>query len=184
MASPFWSFLIALRAVIWLFKNHETQFTSPYGIGVAAWLAGYAFAWRYDILKMYELYAALPTQPPPDCYIATAATHGHPRFVHSWVVENENGDSIYVNAQLQRLKCAELALMTTAPHFHKPLRKIYDVVGKRLARKIQHPFFADIAYLFLKPFEWMAMIVLRAIVPEINLFLNSVCTDFRSRIKD
>ena len=32
LAAPFWSFLISLRAAIWLFKNHETKFALPHGL--------------------------------------------------------------------------------------------------------------------------------------------------------
>ena len=167
MAAPFWSFLLALRAGVWLYKNYETRLTLPRGFGFGAWLAAYIAAWRYDILKMYELYAQLPTAPP-DCYIATAAARGHPRIVRSRQVKLANGIATQVNGQLQILKCAELALMAVAPHWHKHLRKVYDRVGNQLARKIQNRFLADMAYLSLKPFEWLAEMVLKLIIPEID----------------
>jgi len=168
MVAPLWSFLIALRAAIWSFKNHETSFTIFRGLGLTAWIAGYAIAWRYDILKMFEIYTRLPPQPPSDCYIATAATEGHPRFVGSHTVQRADGKSMRVNGQLQTLKCAELALLAVNPRLHKTLRRIYDVVGKSLARRMKKPFVADIAYLLLKPAEWCAFFVLEWIVPEIE----------------
>ena len=70
-----------------------------------------------------------------------------------------------MNEQLQILKCSELALLVVAPRLHKFVRKIYDVVGKSLARKIQNPLFADIAYLLLKPAERLAGLVLKLVVP-------------------
>jgi hypothetical protein len=167
ITAPFWSFLIALRAALWLFKNYETRLTLPRGLGLTAWLAAYAAAWRFDILKMYELYAALPKEPP-NCYIATAAARGHPRFVQSWTVQRADGKSMQVNRQLQWLKCAELALMAVQPRLHSLLRRVYDVIGKRLARSIQIPLLADTAYLLLKPWEWFAGLVLKTIVPEID----------------
>jgi hypothetical protein len=172
IGAPFWSFLISLRAAVWLFKNYETRFTPPRGFGLTVWLAGYAAAWRFDILKMYELYAALPTEPP--CYIATAAAHGHPYVVGSWTVQRVDGKSMQVNRQLQRLKCAELALMAVQPRLHRLLRQIYDVIGKRLARSIQNPLLADTAYLLLKPWEWFAGLVLKTIVPEIDSISKKV----------
>jgi hypothetical protein len=81
VAAPFWCFLMILRAAIWLRQKYEVKLTPSHRFGFAAWIAGYVAAWRFDILKMYELYAALPPQPPPDCYIATAAARGHPGFV-------------------------------------------------------------------------------------------------------
>jgi hypothetical protein len=142
-----------------------------------AWLAAYAVAWRYDILKMYELYAALPPQPPPDCYIATAATQGHPRVVGSRLVQRADGKSMQVNGQLQVLKFAEQALLAVNPRWHTALRRIYDVVGKSLARRIRSPFLADIAYLLLKPFEWLARWLLKMIIPEIDALTEKIYTE-------
>lgn len=168
MAAPFWSFLLALRASTWLIKNYETRLNLTHGLGLAAWLAAYVAAWRYDILKMYELYAALPPTPPPDCYIATAAARGHPRLVHSWTVRRMDGTTIQVNAQLQRLKCAELAILAVAPQVHREVRKIYNKTGNDLARRIQGPYLADLAYLFLLPWESLARLLLTFLVPEID----------------
>ena len=63
-AAPFWSFLISGHTALWLFKSHELR-THLYirGLGIAVWLSAYVGALRFDILKMYELYAALPTEP-------------------------------------------------------------------------------------------------------------------------
>ncbi len=176
MAAPFWSFLLSLRTAIWLFKNHETNFTLSRVIGLTAWMGTYLVAWRFDILKMYELYAALPPTPPPDCYIATAAARGHPQFVHSWTIKRADGKFMQVNRQLQLLKCAELALLAVHPRSHKLFRGIYDVAGKRLARRIRNPFIADMAYLLLKPWEWLAGFILKAVVPEIDMISEKIYT--------
>lgn len=82
-----------------------------------------------------------------------------------------------VNEQLQRLKCAELALMAVQPSLHRWIRKIYDVAGRRLARRIQNPFLADAAYLLLKPWEWSAGLVLKIIVPEIDSLAKKMYID-------
>jgi len=168
MAAPFWSFLLAAKASIWLIKNHETRITFTRGLGLAAWCTAYIAVLRFDILKMYELYASLPPNPPPDCYIATAAASGHPQFVGAWTVQGADGKSMQVNAQLQRLKCIELALLVVNPRFHKLLRKIYDKAGKFLARQLRHPYLADLAYIFLKPWEWLGALLLRIVLPEID----------------
>jgi len=174
--SPFGSFVISLRSAIWLFKNHETKLTILRGAGLATWLGAYIVAWRFDILKMYELYVALPPTPPPDCYIATAAAKGHPRFVRSWDVIRSDGTKMRVNRQLQVLKCAELALLPIHPRLHKLLRTLYDTVGKRLARQIQNPLAADVAYLLLKPWEWLTGLLLKRIIPEIELISEKTYT--------
>ncbi|MBK6795034.1 MAG: hypothetical protein IPG80_21375 [Anaerolineales bacterium] len=52
-------------------KHYETKFSFARGLGIFAWLSAYVFALRFNILKMYELYAALhpsrpiATSPPP-----------------------------------------------------------------------------------------------------------------------
>jgi len=122
---------------------------------------------------MYELYTALPTQPPLDCYIATAAAHGHPQFIRSRIVKR-NGISLYVNSQLQTLKFAEIALMAISPFTHKALRRLYDVIGKLLARGIRNPFLADLAYLLLKPWEWLARSILKRFIPEFDSIAGSI----------
>jgi hypothetical protein len=173
MGAPFWSFLLAVQALVWLYKNHEGLPTFPRGAGFGAWILAYIVALRFDLLKMYELYAALPPTPP-DCYIATAAARGHQRFVRSWTVPYANGKSMKVNRQLQYLKCAELALIAIHPRLHRILRRIYDIAGKDLVRHIQHPCIADLAYLLLKPWESMARLVLKLIVPEIDLISSKI----------
>ncbi|MCI0551608.1 MAG: hypothetical protein L0287_11690 [Anaerolineae bacterium] len=167
IAAPFWSFLMAGQAAIWLSKNYETRFTLPRGLGITAWLVAYAAAWRYDILKMYVEYAKLPTAPP-DCYIATAAARGHPTFVRSWSVQRADGKSMQVNAQMQILKCAELASIVVVPRLHQYIRELYDATGKPLARMIRNPFLADVAYLLLKPFEWFARAGLKFVFFDID----------------
>ena len=177
IAAPFWSFLLALNTARWLFKNYETRLSLPQGLGLASWIAVYAAAWRFDILKMYELYAALPPQPPPDCYIATAAAKGHPQIVGSWLVRRGDGNTVRVNKQLQTLKCAELAFLAVRPRAHKRFRRVYDVVGKPLARRIHNPFLADAAYILLKPWDWLARWGLKMIIPEIDSISKKLYTN-------
>lgn len=167
VSAPFWSFLIALQAARWVWTHHESKLTLPRRLGIFGWLSAYAFALRFNILKMFELYNALPTEPP-DCYIATAAAKGHPRFVGSRTVQLANGQSMQVNRQLQRLKAVEIAMMGASRTGHRMMRRMYDVIGKRLAARIQHPLLADVAHLILIPVEFVLFFVLKLIVPEIK----------------
>lgn len=48
------------------------------------------------------------------------------------------------------------------------MRRVYDVVGKRLALCIKNPILADIAFFILLPVEWISFFVLKFIVPEIQ----------------
>lgn len=167
IASPFWSFLAAFQASRWLLKHYETKFSFAKGLGIFAWFSAYAFALRFNILKMFELYNTLPTEPP-NCYIATAAAKGHPRFVGSREVTLANGKTMRVNRQLQRLKALEIALMGVSAPSHRMMRRVYDVLGKWLAAHIENPLWADIAYLILVPVELLSFFVLKSIVPEIQ----------------
>lgn len=173
LVAPFWSFLLSAQAAIWLIKNHESKLTLFRGFGMIAWITVYIGALRFNILKMYELYAALPPQPP-DCYIATAAAKGHPRIVGSQVIHLSNGKQMQVNSQLQHLKSVELALMAISPRSHKSIRSVYDVIGKKMARYIQNPLLADVAFLLLVPVEWISIFIVRLFIPEIEMISKKI----------
>lgn len=173
MAAPFWSFLIALQTSRWLWKYHETKFTFARGLGIFAWLSAYVLALRFNILKMFELYAALPTEPP-NCYIATAAAKGHPRFVGSREVILANGKTMRVNRQLQRLKAVEIVWMAATPNLHKIIRSIYDVLGKRLSSYIQNAFLADFVFILLIPVELLSLSALKLFFPEIEFLSKHI----------
>lgn len=172
-SAPFWVLLSMSTTSYRLLRYYETRFTLLRGLGVLAWLGGFAASWSLAIMRMLQLYSELPPQPP-DCYIATAAANGHPHFVGSREVTLANGAHLRVNAQLQRLKCAELALKATVPGLHKTLRFMYDAVGRPLARRMTNPFVADAAYLLLKPVELVAFYTLRKFVPEINILIGKL----------
>jgi hypothetical protein len=156
-----------------LLQYYETRFTLLRGVGLLAWLGGFAATWSLSIMRTLQLYSQLPTQPP-DCYIATAAANGHPRLVGSREVTLPSGARMRVNAQLQRLKCAELALKAVSPRLHGVLRKLYDTLGRPIARRMKNPFVADAAYLLLKPFELISIFVLRWIAPEVNILAQKI----------
>jgi hypothetical protein len=157
-----------------LLKTYETNPLLPWihSFGWLTWLGGMMAAWQLSILEMFKIYAGLPPQPP-DCYIATAAARGHRQVVRSQLVVVQSGQ-MWVNPQLQILKCAELTLMALTPRLHHLLRALYDVVGYALAKRLTNPFLADLAYLTLKPFEWAAALALKTIVPEIDNYSSQL----------
>jgi hypothetical protein len=172
-ASPFLCLAVAVLTSIKLLKLYETKsFFFWRGMGLAAWLASYGLAWRFSVLKAIEVYQALPPAPP-DCYIATAAARGHKSIVQARPVALQSG-LVWVNPQLQYLKCAELALIALVPAIHRPLRRIYDLVGRALAHRLTNSFLADLAYLTLKPFEWLTRFVLKSLIPEIDMVARSL----------
>ena len=148
--------LTYVQAAFWLINRHRTGMTAwwfdaavglvPAAGGVGS---GYAISRYAD-----AAYAALPTTQP-QCFVVTAASRGHSR----WVGCRIDGGVRYSNAQLIHLKQFERDLMTDYPRIHHRLRRVYDRVGPPLAHIISRSmWFADVAYVILKPIEWTAVV--------------------------
>jgi hypothetical protein len=135
---------------------------------VFTWIAAYLAAWRAAVVLMLQAYAKLPTEPPGDCYIATAAAGGHGRLVGSRRVLCRNGSTRRVNLQLAYFKCGELVFQAMLPGLHQIVRRVYDTLGPYLARLLVHPVVADAAYLALKPLEWLTRAVLTVLIGDIS----------------
>ncbi|MHC4605936.1 MAG: DUF6688 family protein [Planctomycetota bacterium] len=136
---------------------------------LAAWLGAYAATLWLSIVRAIEMYNSLPTEPPENCYISTAAARGHPGVVGSQVVAN-----FRVNRQMRVFKCAEIALLALAPRLHRACRRVYDRAGPRLAACLVHPLAADAAYLALKPWEWLCLGALKVSVPDLERRLQQL----------
>jgi hypothetical protein len=175
--SPFWCLEIAGLVSFRLLRDYErrTHLSPWHVVGLLAWLGAYGVAWRLAVLRMLQAYAALPPTPP-ECYIASAAARGHPRLVRSRPAVAGDGRSFPLNRQTQRLKCAELAVQAAWPAGHRFLRRAYDALGPRLARRLRRPLLADAAYLLLKPLEWGSWAVLRAMLPQAGPLVGRLYT--------
>lgn len=134
-------------------------------VAVLTWLAAWLGAWRTAYLRALDVYSLLPVNPPTDCYVSTAAARGHRRVVRSAVVVGHDGRRRRVNDQMRVLKAAELALRAGWPRAHRVCRRLYDRLGPPLARRLRYAWMADLAYLALKPAEWLARIGLAALAP-------------------
>lgn len=154
-----WVFPIGLWLSIRLIQKEKEWTTRKTG-AVIAWLIAYFIALQAAITRMYIIYNNLPTSPPPDCYIATAAAQGYPRLVGSFETTTADGQPFRINRQLQRLKAAELILLALSPKTHRAVRKVYDVWGRYTAQKITHPAVATLVYWSLKPAEWVTKLLL------------------------
>jgi MFS family permease len=122
------------------------------------WLAMFFAACRQSVVFSLREYSKLPVHQP-GCYIATAAACGHRRFVKSFVrLDDPAGPA--ANRQLQVFKAFEFLLRSISPAAHRLLRRIYDSIGPKLARRIRNPWLADLAYVTLKPAEWGAAAIL------------------------
>jgi hypothetical protein len=129
-------------------------------MAVVTWLGAFLAACRWAVERSLAEYAKLPLTDPGGCYVASAAAYGHPWLVGSRPVLTVNGAVVRINRQLQMLKVGELALRERLPHVHRVLRRIYDVLGPRAARRLTNPWLADVAYLSLKPAEWAVCVAL------------------------
>jgi hypothetical protein len=163
---PSWAFGVysgmALR-LLWCYP-HPLRFRTVQLMGAMSWLAAFMSACRWSIVKSLEAYAELPMNPTGDCYIVSAAAHGHPLLVRSEASTTESGAIISVNNQLRTLKAAELTLRFFTPRGHRIARRIYDRLGPLGARRLANPYLADLVYLALKPAEWLSFLVLACIL--------------------
>ena len=132
----------------------------PFYAWTFGWLASFIAAWAKSYTAAVTAYYQLPTTNP-SCYIATAAAQGHPTIVRSWPAYGRR-----INHQLAMLKAGERALADRTPRLHRALRTVYDTVGPPMARQMKFRLIADIAYVSLKPLEWLtaAMLALRSFV--------------------
>ncbi len=164
-AGPFWTVTLYGWVSIILYRRRilETSNLSPRVMGGIAWLGGYIVAWKISLYMAAYRYSQLPTEPP-DCYIATAAARGHYRFVKSSKHSCRNGKSMAINDQLRYLKCAEIVLKSSMPSVHWVIRKVYDFIGPNLAKLLVNSFLADMAYMMLKPVEWLCRVILKVVL--------------------
>jgi hypothetical protein len=127
-------------------------------------MSGYAAAWKLSVYSAMKYYATLPREHP-DCYVAAAAAKGHRCIVRSEAFLLTDGTTVHVNPQMRYLKCGELLLKAAAPRLHRLCRAVYDAVGPVLARGLIWSVLADLAYLILKPAEWLCRAVFKGLFP-------------------
>jgi hypothetical protein len=71
----------------------------------------------------------------------------------------------YVFSPLLLYSTICLSLAASLPRLHAAIRAAYDRLGPPLAARLRHPLAADLAYLMLKPAEWLAGSLGRRLVP-------------------
>jgi hypothetical protein len=107
------------------------------------------------------LFASLPDKAPSDCFIVTAAGHGHATFVGPRFEIERKGRSVLANQQLIIFWQFENLWRDHFPRSHAMFRKIYNRVGPIVAHRISSPWLADLTFFALKPLEWLATQCLR-----------------------
>lgn len=145
-----------------LARRERKGFETSRLLAGSAWI----FGWVATLVAQYEkarnTYSELPAEMPGGCFVVSAAAKGHRRVVGS----RPGADGRPENDQLVTLRRFEHTLATSHPELHHPLRCIYNCVGPRVARRLDRPWKADLAYLMLKPLEWTAAPVLRSLAAK------------------
>lgn len=117
--------------------------------------------WIGSVLWSESVYSGLPDAPA--CFIVTAAGRGHRRLVGPHMDVQHHGRRIQANRQLMTLWHFEELWRQRAPGSHAGFRRWYNQFGPVVAAQIQTPWLADLAYVAIKPAEWMARLAISAI---------------------
>ena len=145
-----------------------SRFTLSHLLGSIGWLSAYLASLR---LQRNSPSNNTPHCPPLDPTSVTFARQRRGDIVAgsgSEEIAGRDGHIALVNLHLRRLKCCELALRALSPRTHRLLRAIYNRVGPRLAACCVHPLLADVAYIGLKPLEWLGVGCLRRLLPNFD----------------
>lgn len=103
--------------------------------------------------------------PPPNVmfdehYLCTVAAGGHKKVVKPLRTGKRHGHEVLVNRQLCIANAFEQLLEERVPRFHRAVRGLYDKTGYPIAKYIRSPYLADVIYFFMKPLEWLFLLVL------------------------
>ena len=165
------AFLVYLGMSIRIIRiyREDLRYSIAELMGAVTWLAMFFAAIRATITNSLAEYAQLPLEPPEGCYIATAAANGHPAIVGSHRLSAVMGQPVFVNQQLTTFKAAELVLRAISPGSHRAFRFVYNRIGPPLAAMLGSRLLASLAYLSLKPAEWLCWLTLRILLGRDNL---------------
>ena len=102
--------------------------------------------------------------PPPVYYdahyLCTVSLKGHRKLVKPIRYGIRRNQKIVVNRQLCIANAFEQLIEEKTPRFHKAIRYIYDKYGYPLSKHINTPLQADVTYIFMKPLEYIFLIIL------------------------
>ncbi len=127
-----------------------------YGVSILSTLP----FWVASIMISRRCYLGLPDNPP-SCFIVTAAMRGHEQVVGPFFMVTRGGRPREVNHQLVTLWRLERAWARCSPGSHAAFRRIYNIVGPVLARRINSPLVADLIYFAVKPMEFLGRLVMK-----------------------
>jgi hypothetical protein len=153
-----WWLLVPFYVAVW-YSVRAVQLIKVARLGFRTYLISLVSSlpfWLASWLWSRSLYVSLPDQAPSDCFIVTAAGHGHAAFVGTYYEVERNGRKRLVNQQLITLWQFENIWRNFAPRSHRIFRCAYNKVGPVIAARIKSPWLADFAYLVIKPLELIA----------------------------
>ncbi len=152
-------FLVPLYVFMWyslrtaqLLRAANTSF-----LAILSTVAASIPFWVASLWWAKKTYLDLPDKAP-DCFVVTAAGRGHGRIVGPFVEIIRHGERRRVNQQLITFWQFENVWHARAPRSHAAFRRAYNRLGPILAGKINSPLAADVAYVALKPLEFVARI--------------------------
>jgi hypothetical protein len=119
--------------------------------------------WAASVFWSYNTYLSLPDHFRPDCFVVTAASRGHRKFVGPFREVPHRGQTRLANQQLITLWQLEALWRTHDPRSHAVFRRAYNIIGPIIARRITAPLIADALYIALKPAELLARLFVHVI---------------------
>jgi hypothetical protein len=96
-------------------------------------------------------------------FLCTVAAKGHPKLVRPVRTGIRGGRRIQCNRQLLVSNAFEELLEQGVPWLHRPIRRVYNHVGRFVHRYygvFNRAWVADIVYLAMKPLEWIFVLTL------------------------
>jgi len=152
----FWPFLVPIVTAIY-YSVVARRLVRESGLGFAKLSAATLSmvpSWVLSIWQSQQVFDTLPSEPPQDCFVVTAAMRGHASVVGPFHTIQRHGQQRLINDQLQIFWEFETAWATCMPRLHCAARMIYNRVGPFIARSITRRWIADVVCLSLKPAEW------------------------------
>jgi hypothetical protein len=155
--------LVPLYVAVW-YTYRAWQLAKESGLGRKEYwvtMLGSSPLWFASVIMSKSTYASLPNQPPT-CFIVTAASHGHRKFVGPFFEVQRQGWRCQANQQLVTLWQLEDLWRTHARRSHGCLRWFYNRIGPVIAARIRSPWLADLVYVAIKPVELAATAIIWA----------------------
>lgn len=151
-----WPFLVPVMTAVY-YSVVASRLIRESGISsakISATLISMIPFWALSIWHSRRLFESLPAEQPKDCFVVTAAMHGHASIVGPFYTVHRHGQERRINHQLRVFWDFEDAWKRRMPRFHRTARMIYNRLGPFVARRITRRWMASIVYLALKPAEW------------------------------